>query len=105
MAWKPLRGAAPLGSNGLPGERGRYLIFLGAPLVKNGPKWVHFSWRGDSFCIRDYLGGQEMRQEPGLVASDVWRAAIEKQHATGEYFHPHADVVWWTEALKKLPTG
>lgn len=102
MAWKPLRGASPSSPNGLPGERGRYLIFLGPPLIEGGPRWVHFSWRGESFCIRDYIGGQEMRQEPGLGASDIWRQAIKKKPATGEFFRPADDVAWWTEAIKRV---
>lgn len=104
MSWKPLRGSSKATTpGGLPGQRGRYLIYLGPPLLHDGPRWCTFVYRGESFCIRDYLGGQELRQEPGLTASDIWRTAIKKIPATGEYFHPADDVDWWTEALMKLP--
>ena len=103
MSWTPIKGGKSSGSPGeLPGERGRYLLYLGTPLLPDGPRWVHFSWRGESFCIRDFLKGMERRQEPGLTASDVWRTAQQRKPATGEYFHPVEDVEWWRSALAEL---
>jgi hypothetical protein len=69
------------------------------------PRWVHFSWFNDSFCIRDYVGRRERRQEPGLTASDVWRQAIAKKQATGTYFTSVENVEFWTDALRKLDEG
>jgi hypothetical protein len=95
----------PAGSSAdaLPGKRGRYLLSLGEPILPDGPKWVHFSWLGESFCIRDFLGGRELRQQPGLTASDVWRAARQRRPATGIYFVPVSDVKRWRELLEVLP--
>ena len=103
MSWKPIRGKTTPGTGALPGERGRYLLFLGPPIVPGGPRWVHFSWRGANFCICDFIEGQERRQEPGLTASDVWRAAIKRLPAIDEYFHRADDIDWWTDTLKRLP--
>lgn len=106
MAWTPIRGGSKPGNADLPelpADRGRYLLLLGSPLIDEGPRWVHFSWRGESFAIRDYLKGRMMCQEPGLTASNVWDAALKKIPATGDYYHPCEDTNWWTESLKKLP--
>jgi hypothetical protein len=105
MRWKPLRGAP----SGLPGERGRYLLVLGPPLIEDGPRWVHFSWRGESFCIRDFIGGRKTRHsyqgdtEPRLTAAEIWRQATKVKRATGDLFHKANDLDWWTETLKSLP--
>ena len=102
-AWTPIK--ATRNNNPpcvLPGQRGSYLLLLGSQVLTDGPRWVHFSWRGESFCIRDFLKGMERRQEPGLTASDVWRAAQQRKPATGEYFHPVEDVEWWRSALAEL---
>ena len=53
----------------LPRQRGRFLLELGEPMVPDGPKWFHFSWRGESFCLRDFLRGEERRQRPGETAT------------------------------------
>jgi hypothetical protein len=104
MVWKPIRGGAKVKPDlpELPGERGRFLLLLGAPILEDGPRWVHFSWRGESFAIRDYLKGRMRRQEPGITASEVWLAATKRIPATGIYYHPADDVDWWVEVLKKL---
>jgi hypothetical protein len=48
------------------------------------------------------LEGVARRQEAGLAASDVWRAAKQRKPATGEYYHPVEDVEWWRAALAEL---
>lgn len=89
-------------AGGLPGQRGRYLLFLGEPIIPDGPKWVHFSWQGESFCIRDFLGGRELRQQPGLTGSDVWRAARQRRAATGTYSLRVTEVERWRTLLEAL---
>jgi hypothetical protein len=103
MPWSPMRGGTKSGSGDLPGQRGRYLLLLGKPLLEGSkPRWVHFSWLNQSFCIRDFVAGRERRQEPGLAASDVWRQAIDKKAAVDDYYHSVEDVVWWADTLRKL---
>jgi predicted DNA-binding protein len=86
----------------LPTTRGRYLLFVGDPILRDGPRWVHFSWRGDSFCLRDFATGDIRRQDRSLSAADVWRVAQKRIPATGEFFHPVGDWEWWKAALERL---
>src|SRR5207244_7090566 len=75
------------------------------PIFPDGPKWVHFAWLGESFCIRDFLGGRERRQEPGLTATDVWRAARRGLPATRQYRVPVTDVERWRERSEERRVG
>ena len=106
MAWKQLGGGGggggPVSTSTLPGNRGSYLLCLEEPIVPDGPKWVHFSWLGESFCIRDFLAGRERREEPGLTATDVWRAARRHLAARGQYRVPVTSVDQWRELLEQL---
>jgi hypothetical protein len=43
-----------------------------------------------------------MRQEEGITASDVWRAAKKRISAIDHYYHSAEDVAWWVKELKKL---
>jgi len=86
----------------LPTTRGRFLILLGEPHLRGRPRWVHFSWRNESFCIRDFLTGAIRRQDTFLQAADVWRAALKRVPAVGEYFHPVGDWDWWRSKLEEL---
>jgi len=107
MTWQPLRGSKTNSPNGLPGQRGRYLILLGPPWIEGQPRWVHFSFRGESFVLRDYTEDRELRGQEktgGVKASDVWRAVIKNIPAVGDYFHPADDIAWWKEAIARLKT-
>jgi hypothetical protein len=103
MPWIPLQGSKRSDADlpDLPAKRGRFLLLLGEPFL-NSPRWCHFSWVEASFAIRDYLKGRMMRQEEGITASDVWRAAKKRIPATGHYYHTANDVEWWVKELKKL---
>jgi len=86
----------------LPTTRGRYLIFVGEPILPDGPRWAHFSWRGESFCVRDFLRGRILRDDRTVKAADVWRAALRRKPAVGEYFHQIGDWEWWRGKLEEL---
>jgi hypothetical protein len=86
----------------LPSTRGRYLIFIGEPILKGPPRWVHFSWRNESFCLRDFRTGVILRQDLTRRVADVWRAATKRKPAIGEYFHPVGDWEWWKGKLAEL---
>ena len=101
--------------NGLPGRQGKYLLLLDAPYVKNGPRWAHFSWRDDGFCIRTFTE-PERRHQGAEKAIDVWNAATERIQATDELYHTSVDdpsnTEWWKATLTALapkriyvPTG
>lgn len=99
LNWKPLgarRSSNSISSNELPGQRGVRIIYV-PQIVPN--RYVHFSWRDESFCIRDYIGEREMRQMPDFKALDVW-----KQHE-GPVFsekRPVEDVEFWTNKLIEI---
>jgi hypothetical protein len=86
----------------LPTTRGRYLLVIGEPIVQGEPRWAHFSWRGSSFCLRDFLRGGIRRQDATIQAVDVWRAALRRKPANGEYFHQVGDWEWWRRKLEEL---
>jgi hypothetical protein len=86
----------------LPTTRGRYLLFIGEPVIQGEPRWVHFSWRDSSFCLRDFLRGGIRRHDATIQAVDVWRAALKRKPADGRYFHQVGDWEWWKTALEEL---
>jgi len=86
----------------LPTTRGRYLILVGEPILSDGPRWAHFSWRGDSFCVRDFLRGRILRDDRTIKAADVWRAALRRKPANGDYFRRVGDWEWWRGKLEEL---
>jgi hypothetical protein len=92
------------GSEGesLPSDRGRYLLWLMPPHVSGDGHYVHFSWKGDSFCIRDYVQGLECRQHEEFSILDFWRAAKHRIHATGDLFVPVGDTQFWVAKLKEM---
>jgi hypothetical protein len=86
----------------LPTTRGRYLLYIGEPILQGEPRWVHFSWRDSSFCLRDFLRGGIRRHDATVQAVDVWRAALKRKPADGKYFHQVGDWEWWKTALEQL---
>jgi hypothetical protein len=81
----------------LPGKRGIRLIFL-PDLI--GDRYVHFSWLGEAFCVRDYLGGREFRQAQGLTASDIWR--MHQGPVFSAEKHSYEDADFWKEQLRRV---
>jgi len=102
MSWKKMRipGIGP--GNSLPGDRGRYLLWLQPPLVETEGHYVHFSWKEGSFCIRDYMQQSERRQAPGCTAINIWEAASDRIPCKGELYVPVENFEFWTEKLTEL---
>jgi len=97
--WKPLGGrtaSSNVSSDMLPGARGSRQIYIPS-LVSN--RYVHFSWLGDSFCIRDYLGDREMRQSPGVTAIEIWK---KKQGTVYAFKHDVKDIDFWKAKLREI---
>jgi hypothetical protein len=108
--WKPMRPVSTGGTGGsetgLPGARGRYLLLLDPPFVQGEPHWVHFSWAGESFCIRDFINTVEMRQGT-YSASDVWKAAKGRIPCTtnsphGDLHVPVTNFEFWQKKLQEI---
>lgn len=86
----------------LPGSRGRWLLWLEPPLITGSPRWVHFSWRGDSFYIRDYLTGMISTNHPNLTAVKVWQSAKGRIRCKGELYEPIQNFGFWKQKLEEL---
>jgi len=102
MNWQAMRIRGNRDGGSLPGERGRYLLWLEPPMVEGEAHYVHFSWKDDSFCIRDYMRKRERRQAPGLGPSDVWEAAADRIPCKGELYVPIENFEFWTSKLAEL---
>lgn len=102
------------GEDDLPGERGRYLLWLSPPTVEGEPHWAHFSWKGQiSFCLRDYIENNEVRVEEKNwkkvqpTALQIWRATPHRIKCTKERGlfvaadDEHAD--FWRNKLRQIP--
>ena len=100
--WKPMRTESSAEDLGLPGKRGRYLLWLDPPLISGSPHWVHFSWMEESFCIRDYINGMERRQEPNINATQIWRSAKNRIPCRGYLYKPVTEFDFWKHKLEEL---
>ncbi len=109
--WKPLRtesagtGTEEDNAPPLPGKRGRYLLYLGPPIIRaieGRGRFVHFSWSGESYCIRDFIAGVERREGTDFTVEQVWRRATDRIPATGDYYRPHSEGKFWRETLDDM---
>jgi hypothetical protein len=108
--WGPLRTAsAGTGKEEdappLPGKKGRYALYLGTgvidPIDGKG-RYVHVSWSGKSYCIRDYIAGIERREGDDLTIEQVWKRALDRIPATGDLYVSYTDGKFWKEKLEML---
>ncbi len=98
--WRPLGNET--GDDGVPSPKGSAVLFLDPPFVDDG-RFVHFSWQGENFKIRDFVAGRWRREGPDLrIASDVWRAAKERRLCRGDLRVPVSDAEFWGPKLKEL---
>jgi hypothetical protein len=102
MSWQKMRIPGAGAGDSLPGDRGRYLLWLEPPYVEGEGRYVHFSWKEGSFCLRDYIQHLERRQGRDTTALDVWRAAQDRIPAKGELYVPVENFEFWTAKLKEL---
>jgi len=94
----------------LPGRRGRYLLYLGPPVIKpidGRGRYIHFSWAESrsgqiSYAVRDFIGGMERREGDDLTAEQIWRRALDRIPAVGDYYRPYTEGKFWRETLEKL---
>ena len=102
MSWQKMRLPSAGPGNSLPGERGRYLLWLEPPLVETEGHYVHFSWKDESFCVRDYIQHLERRQAPGCTALAIWEAASDRIPCKGELYVPVENFEFWSDKLTEL---
>jgi hypothetical protein len=102
MSWTKMRIPGGGQSGSLPGDRGRYLLWLEPPYVDGEGHYVHFSWKGGSFCIRDYIRQVERRQDRAYTAADIWKAASNRIPAKGELYVPVENFEFWTAKMTEL---
>src|SRR5687767_3786170 len=82
--WSPLRTSSAAQGDAappLPGRRGRYLLYLGPPIIPaidGKGRYVHVSWRDHAWCIRDYVAGKERREGDDFTIDDIWRRALDR---------------------------
>jgi hypothetical protein len=73
-----------------------------APHVEGEGRYVHFSWKEEAFCLRDFIRQTERRQERGCNATDIWKAALERIPAKGELYVPIDNFEFWTAKLSEM---
>ena len=102
MAWEriPIPGGST--SSPLPGARGSYLMWFEPPLVEGSGRYVHFSWRADSYCVRDFVKGKQTRDLDDLTAEDLWNAAKDRISCTGQLYVRVENVEFWRKKLTDL---
>jgi len=99
-------------------QRGIYLLLVGPPLVPSR-RFVHFSWLGESFKLRDYIGGTVIQHSAPLLRPgedseagegpisryEIWSAAEVRIPARGELFHRADDSTWWKAKLTEMTSA
>lgn len=107
------------GATGIPaisGTNGSYVLWLNPPFVQT-PRFVHFSFSGTAFKIRDYLSGQmqfqpggQQQREPGFNVylececnrDEVWQQANLWIPALDDLRKSVSDVEWWSNKLGEM---
>ena len=102
MSWERIPIPGGSASSPLPGARGSYLLLFEPPFVEGSSRFVHFSWRGDSYCVRDYVKGMQTRNLDDLTAEDLWNAAKDRISCTGKLYVRVENVEFWRNKLTDL---
>jgi hypothetical protein len=111
--WKKMKGIAKAGGGvPMPGTRGRFALLLPAgpagmlpdEIGVKSPRYAHLSYdnAGASYCLRDFLTGQELRQDDGPPAASIWEAALDRIKLVGEKLHVSVeDATFWHHELAR----
>lgn len=102
MSWEKIPIPWGESASSLPRERGRYLLWFEPPLVEGSGRYVHFSWVGDSYCVRDYVNGKQTRGLGDLTGTDLWNAAEDRISCTGELYVTVRNHEFWRNKLIDL---
>jgi hypothetical protein len=85
-------------------------LYLGPPVIKpidGRGRYVHFSWAESpsgriSYCLRDFIVGMERREGDDLTAEQIWRRALDRIPAVGDYYRSHKEGKYWRDTLERL---
>ena len=97
--WQPMRNPA---DDLLPPKRGIFVVQLEPPIVLGSGHFVHLSWRGGDYILRDFLHEVERRQGDDLLLEAIWNAAKVRIPCKGRLRHVVGDHVFWRDELRRL---
>src|SRR5260370_24094104 len=98
-AWQSMRDPS---DDRLPGVRGVFAVLLEPPIVAGTRHFVHVSWQGENYVLRDFLQGVERKQGEDLPLDQLWRAAKARIPCKGRLRRTVEDHTFWREALRRL---
>jgi hypothetical protein len=87
---------------GVSGDRGVFAILVEPPIVEGPPHFVHLSWQGESYVLRDYLKGVSRKQGKDLDLASLWRSARVRIPCKGRLRRSIEDHAFWEAELQKL---
>jgi hypothetical protein len=90
------------GDDAIPGERGVFVVLLEPPIVEGPRHFVHLSWQGEHYVLRDYLNNLSRKQGDDLPLAALWRAARERIACKGRLRRSVDDHKFWEEELRRL---
>jgi hypothetical protein len=97
--WKTMRDSS---NDRLPGARGVFAVLLEPPIVNGTRHFVHLSWQGQNYVLRDYLHGVARKQGDELSLDQVWKAAKVRIPCKGRLRRTVDDHAFWRETLRRL---
>lgn len=99
--WQPIPGSKT--AQQLPGGRGSYALLLGKDFLPGQPRFVHFSWQGEQWILRDFIEGRMLKKgSTGISAEDIWAMAKDRKALVGRYRKPVTDTEFWRTVLSEL---
>lgn len=98
-AWRTMRDPS---DDRLPGVRGVFAVLLEPPVVEGPRHFVHLSWQGEGYVLRDFLQGVERKQGDDLPLAELWRAAKVRVPCKGRLRRSVDDYAFWRDELRRL---
>jgi hypothetical protein len=94
-------------AGGLPKQRGSAVVFFDSdtvPPLQRYPRgyFLHFSWDGQSFRLRNFLAGQTAAQDANTTAVEVYEAGQFHRLCIGDLYVPYTNADFWKQTLAKM---
>ena len=96
--WKSM----PMPDEAIPGPQGQYVLLVGKPIVTGDDRYVHLSWKNESYVLRDFVEGKMRTQAADLLLDQLWRAAKERFPCKGRLRRSVSDAAFWREELRRM---